>query len=97
MRRRKFITLIGGVATGWPLVARAQQPLPVIGFLNGASQDAYAPYVAAFRDGLKENGFVEGHNVAVEYLWAEGHYDRLPATRNGHQPSVASSPSYAPA
>jgi putative ABC transport system substrate-binding protein len=79
LRRRQFIAGIGGVAA-WPMVARAQQPaMPMIGFLSSASPGPYAPFVSAFHKGLKEAGYVEGNNVAIEYRWAEGEYDRLPA------------------
>jgi putative tryptophan/tyrosine transport system substrate-binding protein len=79
MRRRDFIKVIGGGAVAWPLAARAQQPTPVVGFLSAVSQTQTAHLVAAFRRGLKETGFVEGNNVVIEYRFADGQYDRLPA------------------
>jgi putative tryptophan/tyrosine transport system substrate-binding protein len=79
MRRREFITLLGGTTT-WPIMARAQQPtMPVVGFIRDGSADGNARFVAAFRKGLNENGYVEGQNVTVEYHWLEGRYDHLPA------------------
>src|SRR5665213_3858613 len=80
MRRRNFIAMLGGAAVGLPLVARAQQPtMPVIGFLDGGSPDGMKAYLKAFRSGLAEIGYVEGQHLTIEYRWAQGRIDQLPA------------------
>src|SRR6266700_399691 len=78
IRRRKFLATLGGAAA-WPLAVRAQQSVPVIGLLHSASPEAFAPFLAALREGLSEAGFIDGQNVRIDFRWAEGQYDRLPA------------------
>jgi putative tryptophan/tyrosine transport system substrate-binding protein len=84
MRRREFITLIGGAATGWPLTAIAEQigSMPIIGYLSGRSAADSAQVVAAFRSGLAERGYTDGRNVSIQFRFADGRYDRLPALAN---------------
>ena len=81
MKRRAFITLLGGAAAAWPLAAGAQETaMPVVAFVTPSERDSFPPhYVAAFRKGLSDTGYIEGQNVSVEYHWLEGRYDRLPA------------------
>jgi putative ABC transport system substrate-binding protein len=79
MRRRELITILGGAATVWPFVTFAQPAVPIIGFLSSRSPADTTTLVAAFRNGLGEAGYIEGKNITVEYRWADGQYDRLPA------------------
>ena len=101
MNRRKLITLLGGAAVAWPVVARGQQrAVPIVGFIRDGSADGSARFVAAFRKGLNETGYVEGQNVTVEYHWLDGQYDRLPALITDlvrRQVAVIAAPGFTPA
>src|SRR4051812_1840477 len=100
MRRREFMGLVGCVAAGWPLAARAQQPVPVVGYLGSTSPEAWAARLKAFRHGLSEAGFDEGRNLRIEYRWAEGNLGRLPQLANelvGRNVAVLVAPGSAPA
>ena len=101
MRRREFITVVGAAAATWPRAAHAQQPaIPVVGLLHGASQEKFAANVAAFKQGLSQTGFIDGKNVTIEYRWANGEYDQLPALAADlvrRQVAVIATPGNAPA